>query len=141
MATSNKVLNDKLREKYLEIVSGALSAKGEEVLVVGQASRLGRARRSTALNELVREVREREGARAVARAVGGADGREQKVALSVRGVVRKLLPPKPKDRGKGSVDLTAEEGAPPRKELHDLGAYPLTPLGGDRPFHFHRFFL
>lgn len=35
MATSNKVLNDKLREKYLEIVSGALSAKGEEVLVVG----------------------------------------------------------------------------------------------------------
>ena len=34
MATSNKVLNDKLREKYLEIVSGALSAKGEEVLVV-----------------------------------------------------------------------------------------------------------
>ena len=35
MATSNKVLNDKLRERYLSIVSDALSAKDEEVLRVG----------------------------------------------------------------------------------------------------------
>ena len=35
MATSNKVLNDKLRERYLSIVSDALSVKDEEVLRVG----------------------------------------------------------------------------------------------------------
>lgn len=35
MATSNKVLNDKLRERYLSIVSEALSAIDEEVLRVG----------------------------------------------------------------------------------------------------------
>ncbi len=35
MATSNKVLNDKLREAYLEIIGRALSAKDEEVLRVG----------------------------------------------------------------------------------------------------------
>lgn len=35
MATSNKVLNDKLRERYLSIISDALSAKDEEVLRVG----------------------------------------------------------------------------------------------------------
>lgn len=35
MATTTKVLNDKLREKYLEIVSSALLAKDEEVLRVG----------------------------------------------------------------------------------------------------------
>lgn len=35
MATSNKVLNDKLREAYLEIIGSALSAKDEEVLRVG----------------------------------------------------------------------------------------------------------
>lgn len=32
MATSNKVLNDKLRERYLEIISKVLSEKDEEVL-------------------------------------------------------------------------------------------------------------
>ena len=35
MATSNKVLNDKLREKYLQVVGDALTAKEEEVLRVG----------------------------------------------------------------------------------------------------------
>lgn len=35
MATSNKVLNDKLRETYLAIVGEALTAKGEEILRVG----------------------------------------------------------------------------------------------------------
>ena len=35
MATSNKALNDKLRERYLSIVSDALVAKDEEVLRVG----------------------------------------------------------------------------------------------------------
>ena len=35
MATSNKVLNDKLRERYLSIISDALSAKDEEILRVG----------------------------------------------------------------------------------------------------------
>lgn len=35
MATSNKVLNDKLRERYLSIISDALTAKDEEVLRVG----------------------------------------------------------------------------------------------------------
>ena len=35
MATSNKVLNDKLRERYLSIVGDALTAKDEEVLRVG----------------------------------------------------------------------------------------------------------
>ena len=35
MATSNKALNDKLRERYLSIVSDALAAKDEEVLRVG----------------------------------------------------------------------------------------------------------
>ena len=35
MATSNKVLNDKLREQYLSIVSDALLAKDEQVLRVG----------------------------------------------------------------------------------------------------------
>ena len=35
MASSTKVLNDKLREKYLEIVNTALTAKDEEVLRVG----------------------------------------------------------------------------------------------------------
>ena len=35
MATSNKALNDKLRERYLSIVSDALCAKDEEVLRVG----------------------------------------------------------------------------------------------------------
>lgn len=35
MATSNKVLNDKLRERYLNVVGEALSDKGEEVLRVG----------------------------------------------------------------------------------------------------------
>lgn len=35
MATSNKALNDKLRERYLSIVSNALAAKDEEVLRVG----------------------------------------------------------------------------------------------------------
>lgn len=35
MATSNKVLNDGLREKFLGIVSEALTDKGEEVLRVG----------------------------------------------------------------------------------------------------------
>ena len=35
MATSNKVLNDKLRERYLAVVSDALTAKDEEVLRVG----------------------------------------------------------------------------------------------------------
>ena len=35
MATSNKVLNDKLREVYLEIITTALTDKEEEVLRVG----------------------------------------------------------------------------------------------------------
>ena len=35
MATSNKILNDKLRETYLAIVGEALADKGEEVLRVG----------------------------------------------------------------------------------------------------------
>lgn len=35
MATSNKVLNDKLREKYIEIISNALSEKDEEILRTG----------------------------------------------------------------------------------------------------------
>lgn len=35
MATSNKVLNDKLREAYLEIITAALADKEEEVLRVG----------------------------------------------------------------------------------------------------------
>ena len=35
MATSNKVLNDRLREKYLTVVGEALTAKDEEVLRVG----------------------------------------------------------------------------------------------------------
>lgn len=35
MATSNKVLNDKLREAYLEIITAALTDKEEEVLRVG----------------------------------------------------------------------------------------------------------
>lgn len=35
MAISNKVLNDKLREQYLEIIKDALCAKDEEVLRVG----------------------------------------------------------------------------------------------------------
>jgi hypothetical protein len=35
MATSNKVLNDKLREKYLTIISELLAKSDEEVLRVG----------------------------------------------------------------------------------------------------------
>lgn len=35
MSTSNKFLNDQLRENYLQVVSDALVAKGEEVLRVG----------------------------------------------------------------------------------------------------------
>lgn len=35
MATSNKILNDKLRERYLSIVGDALTANDEEVLRVG----------------------------------------------------------------------------------------------------------
>lgn len=35
MATSNKVLNDRLREKYLAVVGEALTANDEEVLRVG----------------------------------------------------------------------------------------------------------
>ena len=35
MATTNKVLNDKLREKYLEILSEVLNDNGEEVLRTG----------------------------------------------------------------------------------------------------------
>jgi hypothetical protein len=35
MASTNKVLNDKLREKYLEILSEVLNDNGEEVLRTG----------------------------------------------------------------------------------------------------------
>ena len=35
MATSNKVLNDRLRERYLSIISDVLTEKDEEVLRVG----------------------------------------------------------------------------------------------------------
>lgn len=35
MAISNKVLNDKLRERYIEIISNALIEKEEEVLRTG----------------------------------------------------------------------------------------------------------
>ena len=35
MAVSNKVLDDKLRSKYLEIVKSCLADKGEEILITG----------------------------------------------------------------------------------------------------------